>query len=379
MLPIHGHCDSGWEGVREAFAANFDAHGDVGAACCVYRHGAPVVDLWAGFADLAAGRWWEQDTIQIVFSATKGLTAAVLLRLAERGLVDLDAPVARYWPEFAANGKAEVPVRWVLAHRAGLAAVDGDLTLDDVLAWDPVVAAIAAQPPNWEPGTAHGYHARSYGWILGEVVRRVTGRSLGAVLAEEIARPLGIDFFVGLPAGERARTARILPPEGGLPSVADFLGSDSLMARVMTGPSGLFDYGEMWNDPRVLAAEMPSSNGVGNARALARFYAALLGPVDGVRLLAPETVAAACRVQSDGADRVLFLPSRFGTGFMLQPMVAPGGSPRCFGHQGAGGSLGMADPDTGVAFGYVTTRMRFDPAGDPRSKGLVEAVSAAVQ
>jgi CubicO group peptidase (beta-lactamase class C family) len=161
--------------------------------------------------------------------------------------------------------------------------------------------------------------------------------------------------------------------------VADLLGSASLTARVMTGPSGLFDYGEMWNDPRVLAAEMPSSNGVGNARALARFYAALLGPVDGVRLLAQETVAAACVPQSDGADRVLFLPSRFGTGFMLQPMVAPGGGPRCFGHQGAGGSLGMADPDSLVALGYVTTRMRFDATGDPRSKALVEAARAAVK
>jgi len=378
MLPIHGHCRPEWDGVRDAFAANFEGHGDVGAACCVYRDGRPVVDLWAGFADLAAGRWWEEDTIQLVFSATKGPSAAILHRLVEQRLVDLDAPVATYWPEFAANGKAAITVRWVLAHRAGLAAVDGDLTLAEVLAWDPVVTAIAAQAPNWEPGTAHGYHARSFGWILGEVVRRVVGRSLGRVLADEIATPLGIDFFVGLPARELDRTARILPPVDGAPSIAELLGATSLTARVMTGPSGLFDYGEMWNDPAVLMAEMPSSNGVGNARSLARFYAALIGTVDGVRLLAPETLADACRVQSDGPDRVLFLPSRFGTGFMLQPMVAPGGGPAWFGHAGAGGSLGAADPERGVAFGYVTTRMRFDPTGDPRAKALVAAVEDAL-
>lgn len=377
MLPTHGTCAPGWEGVRDAFAANFEDHGDVGAACCVYRHGRPVVDLWAGFADLAGGRWWEEDTIQLVFSATKGICATVLHRLAERGLVDLDAPVATYWPAFEANGKAAITVRQVLAHRAGLAAVDGDLTLTEVLAWDPVVAAIAAQAPNWPPGTAHGYHARSFGWILGEVVRRVTGRSFGRVVADEIARPLGIDFFVGLPPEELGRTARILPPPDGAPSVAEILGATSLTARVMSGPSGLFDYDEMWNDPAVLRAEMPSSNGVGNARALARFYAALIGDVDGVRLLRPETLAAACHVQSDGPDRVLFVPSRFGTGFMLQPMVAPGGGPTWFGHAGAGGSLGAADPERGVAFGYVTTRMRFDVTGDPRGQSLIEAVEAA--
>lgn len=373
-----GFAAPGFAAVREAFVANFARHGDLGAACCVYRHGTPVVDLWGGVADAAAGRPWDGDTAVIVFSATKGVTATCVHLLVERGQLDPDAPVAEYWPEFAAAGKAGIPLRWVLSHRAGLAAVAGELTLAQVLAWDPVVAAIAAQAPEWEPGTAHGYHARSYGWILGEVVRRVTGRSLGRWFAEEIAAPLGLDFWIGFPAGLAARRAPIVPPAAGSPSIADLLGAESLTARVMSGPSGLFAYDEMWNRADVLAAEMPSSNGVGSARALARLYAALIGEVGGQRVLRPETVARATAVQSDGADRVLLLPSRFGLGYMLPPMLAPGCGPQSFGHTGAGGALAFADPETGIAFAYVTGALQFHLAGDPRTLNLVRALSASL-
>ena len=373
MVESGGWVARGFEPVRDAFDTNFEHHGDIGAACCVYRDGRPVVDLWAGFADLEGGRPWAEDTTELVFSATKGITAVCAHLLVERGVLDLDAPIAAYWPEFAACGKGAIPVRWALCHKAGLAAVDGDLTLEQVLAWQPVVAAIAAQVPNWEPGSAHGYHARSYGWILGEVVRRITGRSLGRFVADEIAAPLGLDLWVGLPAREQQRCARVIPPEGGLPSIADLLGANSLTARVMSGPSNLFAYDEMWNRPELRAAEMPSSNGIASARALARMYAALVGKVDGVRLLRAETVAAACEVQSDGPDRVLFVPSRFGLGFMLPPVLAPGCGQRCFGHPGAGGCLGFADPETNLGFGYVTTRMKLEVAGDERQKGLIDA------
>jgi CubicO group peptidase (beta-lactamase class C family) len=370
---VHGRVARGFRDVRDAFAATFDRHGDLGAACAVYRRGEPVVDLWAGFADVEGGRLWEEDTVQLCFSATKGLTAACVHLLAERGVLELDAPVAAYWPDFAARGKATIPLRWVLCHKAGLAAVDGDLTLAEVLAWEPVVAAIARQAPNWEPGTAHGYHVRSFGWILGEVVRRVTGRSLGRFLADEVAGPFGLDVFVGLPPSVRGRCARVIPPGDELPSIADLLGRDALTTRAMTGPSGLFAYDDTWNRPDVLAAEMPSSNGVGSARALARFYAALVGEVGGMRLLAPATVDAACVVQASGADRVILLPTCFGLGFALPPMM-PGTGPRSFGHPGAGGSLAFADRDAGLGFGYVSTRMRFDPAGDPRTQALLAAV-----
>lgn len=374
MASVAGYAGPGFDAVRDAFADNFERHGDRGAACCVYVGGEPVVDVWGGFADDTAGGVWQEDTVQIVFSATKGVTAVCAHLLAERGRLDLDAPIAAYWPEFAANHKERIPLRWVLCHRAGLAAVDGDLTLDEVLAWDPVVAAIAAQAPNWEPGTAHGYHARSYGWITGEVVRRVTGRSLGSFFAEEIAAPLGLDFWIGLPDDEQRRCARIIPPEADLPSLADLLGADSLTARVMTGPSNLFAYDEMWNRPEIRAAEMPSSNGVGTARALARLYASLVGDVNGIRVLTPETVAAACVPHSDGPDRVIILPSRFGLGFTLQPMLAPAAGRQAFGHPGAGGSLAFADPVARLSFAYVSTRMTFDPSGDQRTQQLVKAV-----
>jgi CubicO group peptidase (beta-lactamase class C family) len=373
MLRVHGFVARGFGAVRDAFAANLEHHADVGAACAVYRHGEPVVDVWAGFADLVGGRLWEEETAALVFSATKGLTATCVNLLVERRVLDVDTPVAAYWPEFAARGKDRIPLRWVLCHKAGLAAVDGDLTLAEVLAWDPVCAAIASQAPNWEPGTAHGYHARSFGWILGEVVRRVTGRSLGRFFAEEIAGPFELDFWIGVPERQLRRCARLLPPES-MPAIADIFGPGSLTARVMNGPSGLFAYDDMWNRPDVLAAEMPSSNGVGTARALARLYAALVGEVDGMRILAPDTVRAASVVQTQGPDRVIFFPSCFGLGFTLQPMLAPGAGQHAFGHPGAGGALGFADPEAEIGFGYVTTRMKFDPAGDERTKGLVAAV-----
>jgi len=378
MTEIHGRVETGFEAVRDAFRENFAKHGEVGAACCVYLRGRPVVDIWGGVADPSTGRAWSEETTQLVFSATKGATAICAHRLLERGELELDAPVCRYWPEFGAAGKAEIPVRWVLSHRAGLAAVDGDLSLEQVLAWDPVVAAIAAQEPNWEPGSTHGYHARSFGWILGEIIRRVTGRSMGRYFAEEVADPLGLSFWIGLPEAELARCARLLPPPGGSPSVADLLGSTSLTARVMGGPSDLFAYDEMWNRPEVLAAEMPSSNGVCDARALARMYAATIAEIDGIRLLGPETVEAACVEQSKGPDKVILTPTRFGLGFSLPPMLAPGCGEKSFGHPGAGGSLGFADPEAELGFGYVMNQMKFDPAGDPRSNSLIAAVYGAL-
>jgi CubicO group peptidase (beta-lactamase class C family) len=369
--------------VRAAFAENFARHGDIGAACCVYYRGRPVVDLWAGVADAATGRSWTEGTAVITFSATKGATAICANLLVERGALDLDAPIAHYWPEFAARGKGDIPVRWALCHKAGLAAVDGDLTLEQVIAWDPVVAAIAAQVPNWEPGSAHGYHARSYGWITGELVRRITGRTLGRFFAEEIAAPLGLEFWIGLPAAEEPRVATIVPPVPPTdPAVRElmdkFMGPDTLLGRVLSGPSNLFHYDDMWNRRALHAAEMPSSNGIATARSIARMYAALLGEVDGGRLLRPETVQRARQIESSGPDAVLLLPTAFGLGFMLPPSLSPSAHAACFGHPGAGGSLGLADPEAGFALGYVMNRMDLGLTGDPRSHGLVAAVYASL-
>ena len=255
-----------------------------------------------------------------------------------------------------------------------MAAVDGDLSLEEVLAGGPVVAAIAAQAPQWTPGTAHGYHARSYGWILGEILRRITGRSLGRYFAEEVAVPLGIDFWIGLPPEHLPRCARLIfpPPATILPQVTP------LTVRVSTGPSGLFGYNDMWNRPELLRAEMPSSTGVGTARALARMYAASIGTVDGVRLLSAETVRAASTVHSRGPDLSIPIETCFGLGFALPPMLAAGCGPASFGHPGAGGAIGFADPEASLAFGYVTNDLRFDLAGDPRVSSLIDAAYAGL-
>lgn len=381
MAELEGTCGRGFERVRDAFGACFAKHAEVGAAVCVYLDGEPVVDLWGGYADREQRTHWQRDTLTLTFSVTKGMTAACVHRLSEQGKLDLDAPVASYWPEFAAAGKAEIPLRWVLTHRAGLADVKGTLTLEQVLAWDPVCAAIAAQPPHWEPGTRHGYHARSYGWILGEVVRRVCGRTLGQFFAEEFAAPLGLDFFIGLPEAHEPRVATLYPaPEPTDPEQLAlrerFMGPDTLLGRVLSGPSGLFNYGPMWNTRPLHAAEMPSSNGIGSARALARFYASLIGEIDGFRGLRPETLAAAVREQVAGPDAVILVPTRFGSGFMLAPTLSPGCAESCFGHPGAGGSLGFADPEARIAFGYVLNQMQLGMTADARAQSLVEAVYA---
>ncbi|MEV0923705.1 serine hydrolase domain-containing protein [Streptomyces spongiicola] len=385
MTTINGEVAPGFEPVREAFAANFTQHGDIGAAVCVYRHGRPVVDLWGGVADVDTGRPWARDTLQLVYSATKGPTATAAHMLVERGMLDLDAPVAKYWPEFAANGKADTPVRWLLSHQAGLVAPDEPLPLAEALAWDPMATALAAQRPMWTPGTAHGYHGRTWGWLVGEVIRRVSGRSPGTFFADEIAGPLGLDFFIGLPASERSRVSRMVyqrpavdlttvpaeaVPEELREQVAAWRdpNSFSIRAFAVTAPA-VVDF----DSPEVQAAELPSSNGIGTARALARMYAALIGEVDGVRLIAPETLASATREQASGKDQVLVIPSRFSTGYMLPTEGNLMTGPNAFGHTGRGGSLAFADPEHRIAFGYAMNHI-ISGAGDARATALTEAV-----
>ncbi|MFM7734992.1 MAG: serine hydrolase domain-containing protein, partial [Alphaproteobacteria bacterium] len=267
-----GFCEPRFARVREAFESNLARGLDLGAACCVHHRGRVVVDLWGGLADPRTGRAWEEDTAVLVFSASKGATAIALGLLAERGALDFYDPVAASWPEFAANGKESVTVREVLSHRAGLPVIEGEFTLAEALAWTPVVEALAAQAPLWPPGSAHGYHVRSYGWLAGEILRRVDGRSAGRFFAAEVAGPLGLDFWIGLPGEIEPRVARILPPEPPSdPRVRELLdqvmGPGTISGRALSGPSGLFPYDETWNRREVLAAELPSSNGVATARA----------------------------------------------------------------------------------------------------------------
>ncbi len=373
-----GFVAPGFEAVRDAFVANFD-HGDVGAACCVYVDGIPVVDLVGGWADPDPVRPWTPETVVPVFSTTKGATAICANRLIERGALDPDAPVADYWPEFAQNGKADVRVRHVLSHSAGLPVVEGDFTLDQSLAWDPVVEQLARQAPRWEPGTAVGYHVRTFGWLTGELVRRITGSTVGSVFAADVAAPLGLDFWIGLPQTIESRVARIIPPESPSdPEVRELMDAimapGTLIGDALTGPSGHFHYDEMWNTRALHACELPSSNGIGSAHGIARMYAATVGAVDGTRLLNTESVARATQMQSDGTDLVIGSPMRYGLGFAISPTVNLHAGPRAFGHSGAGGSLGFADPGRGIGFGYAMNRMKVGLSLDRRPANLVRAV-----
>ncbi|MCX5283860.1 MULTISPECIES: serine hydrolase domain-containing protein [unclassified Streptomyces] len=384
-MDVNGTVAEGFEPVREAFARNFAALGDRGAAVTVYRDGHRVVDLWAGTRDVDGTEPWQHGTAQIVRSATKGVAAAVVLLLAQRGLLDLDAPVASHWPAYKARGKEHTRVRHLLAHRAGVPVLDRPLTPAEAADPDIAAAAVAAQTPVWRPGTDHGYHAQTYSWLTGELVRRVTGRTLGAWIADEIARPLDLDLWVGLPPEQAGRVGRVAqveapPAPGGLRTrpkravVEAYADPDSVTRRAFAAITPMPDE----NDPAYRAAVLPASNGIATADGLARFYAALIGEVDGVRLFTPETAARARAEHSAGPDRVLVVNTRFGLGYMLHGPASPLLSPDSFGHPGRGGALGFADPESGIAFGYVTNGFRTSVTADARAQALVRAVRAAV-
>jgi CubicO group peptidase (beta-lactamase class C family) len=390
MSEVSGDTAPGFEGVREAFAANLAGGQEIGAAVSAYLNGRKVVDLWGGIADPADGRAWERDTLQVVYSTTKAVTAACALLLAQRGELDLDAPVAEYWPEFAAHGKDRIPVRWLLTHQAGLPTLDHPITRAEAIAWDPMVEALAAQRPSWEPGAEHGYHGLTFGWLVGEVVRRVSGRSIGTYLAEEIAAPLGLDLWIGLPKSEHHRVSRVIavPPDldalaridvNALPEplrdvMAAYADPTSLTARsLLTLITPPLDH----NDPAEQSAEMPSTGGICTARALARFYAALIGEVNGQRILTAETVSAATAQRAAGVDRILRVPVRIGTGLGLPTPDAFWYTPTAFGFPGYGGSLGFADPATGLAFGYVMNHVQ-EGVPDHRAANLLEALRSAM-
>ncbi|APU40639.1 MULTISPECIES: serine hydrolase domain-containing protein [unclassified Streptomyces] len=385
-MDIQGVVAEGFEPVRDAFVRNFEVLGDRGAAVAVYRDGRKVVDLWGGTRDADGTEPWTEDTAQIVRSATKGVAAAVPLLLHQRGLLDLDAPVGTYWPEFKAGGKEGILVRDLLAHRAGIPALDRGLTAAEAADGVSGPRAVAAQRPFWEPGTGHGYHAQTYSWLLSELVLRATGRTLGSVLAEDIAEPLGLDFWIGLPEAEAGRVGRVAPVDP--PESAGMLRTRprrnvseayadpaSLTRRAFAAIDPLPDE----NAPAYRAAELPASNGIGTARALARFYGATIGVVeDGARIFTPATTALAARERSAGPDRVLVVNTRFGAGYMLHGPASPLLSPASFGHPGRGGSLAFADPEAGVGFGYVTNALAKSVTADPRAQALVRALRSAL-
>ncbi len=410
---IDGWVAPGFESVRDTFRANFGDGLEAGAAFGAYHRGQKVVDLWGGVADTRTGRRWDEDSLVLVYSTTKGITAMCANRLAQEGAIDVEAPVSSYWPEFAQAGKGDVTVADLLSHRAGLAWVDGAVSFEEALAWDPVVEALERQAPSWPPGTAHGYHATTYGWLVGEVVRRVSGRSLGTYLREEIAGPLGAEFFIGLPGTEEHRVARLVsfleslasgrtmpslddlvpgPPRPGgggeLPAAATYLAPDGPLTRALAAPGGALSDPRAWDDPRLRAAEIPAANGICDARSLACLYAACVGdvatPTGGTfRILGPEQLDRALLPRTEGPDVVLMgLDIQWGLGFMLNRGIVGSaglGGPRSFGHFGMGGSVGWADPDLGLGMGYVMNQMEIGTTGDKRSYRLMNAAVDAAR
>ncbi len=376
---IHGTHDPAFRHVYQTFAEHFSRHPngglpELGAAVCVEVDGARVVDLWGGYADVARTRPWTADTLACVCSCTKGMTAIAMHRLAEQGRVDYDAPVAQYWPEFAAAGKERVTVRHLLTHSAGLPRLRDALPAGGIFDWGTVVDAFAAEEPMWEPGTAHGYHTLSFGHLNGEVIRRVDGRDLGTMFREDIAAPFGIDFFIGTPSSEDHRVAELaLPHEG------------SVLAAVARAAVGLDPLAvQRYDDPALLTppvlnsvpwrrAQIPGANGHASARGLARAYGAL---VNDEGLLRPDTLRATTTPQVHGFDRTRNEITEYGLGFATEgaPSAFRFGS-RGFGHGGAYGSLGYGDPDARLSIGFVFNQLG-EPQGDGRAKRLVEAAFA---
>ncbi len=376
MVEIHGEVADGYGKLADAFAQNFERRGEVGAAFSLYLDGTMVADLHAGIADHKTEAPWTEDTLALVFSTTKGAAAICIGMLAERGLLNYDEPVATYWPEFAAAGKTDITVGQVMSHQAGLIFAEPKLTLDEILKVTPIVETLGAQAPHWEPGTAHGYHALTYGWLAGEIVRRIDGRTIGTFFAEEVAGPLGLDFWIGLPESEEPRVSRLKDaprPEGAeLELMMKIAGAGTNGGRALT-LDGAFAVGGAFNSRAVHASEIPAANGITNAPSLARMYAATIGEIDGVRLVGADTVDTMRTERVHGEDLCLVLPTRFGYGFMLRNEFLPMLDDRSFGHYGAGGSLGFADPEAGVGFGYVMNQMGGGIAGDPRAVALIDA------
>lgn len=403
---VQGHVEDGWGKVADAFRANFSGDpGEVGAACAVYHDGRPVVDLWGGLSDSATQRPWNEDTIALVASTTKGATAICAHLLAQRGQLDLDAPVVEYWPEFGAAGKAEIPVRWLLSHQAGLPIVDGPLTFEDACAWDPVIKALEAQRPLWQPGTEHVYHSMTYGYLVGEVVRRISGKSLGTFFADEIVAPLGLNAWIGLPEEQEPRVATIgyakpftleemtegmiatmgLDAETVTRWIQALWSEDSVQAKAAS-VGGALDDQSVFESRAYRAAEFPAANLHTDARSVARMYAATVSDVDGIRLLEPATVERATEVQTDktrmhGLPADLDIPAdrsfNMSLGFWRSCPPMPLTGPKAFGHPGSGGSVGFADPELGIGFCYLTNLWSFR-IGEPRASSLAEAVLASL-
>lgn len=396
-VDIQGTCDERFEGVRDAFARNFAEHEEVGASVSAWVDGEKVVDLWGGVANPDSGRAWQQDTIGIIFSATKGLAALAMLMLHDRGQLDHDAPVAEYWPEFGCRGKQAVTVRQLLCHRSGLCALDADLSLDDLENPEVVSRALEQQEPLWTPGQGQGYHGVTYGMYVAELFRRIEGRSLGAFLADQVFEPLRVDAYLGLPESEDHRVFQTIPTRTKdkitriLPAFAlrygvegrlyrAFASGNTPTARAFGSPSVLGIRGmHNFNLARVRRMELAWANGISNARALARLYACLAagGTLDGVKVLSKQAIDKVVAHPGFTLDKVLHKPLCWQLGFLKEEAHIFSPYPEAFGHAGAGGHIAFADPPRNLSFGYVMNRMDWR-VRSPRAINLCKALYASL-
>jgi CubicO group peptidase (beta-lactamase class C family) len=368
---VQGTADPRFAAVRAAFEANLASGADVGAAVCVTQDGETLVDLWGGYADPGKTRAWERDTLVNVYSTTKTMTALCALILADRGELDFEAPVARYWPEFAAAGKDAITVGQLMAHSAGMSAWREPITKEDFYDWEKATSLLAAQAPLWEPGTQPGYHAVTQGYLVGEVVRRITGQTLGTFFRQEVAEPLGADFHIGLPASEDDRVAELIPPPPGQ-AAGDGAGQSEIQALTFNNPG--IDVAETrtraWR-----GAEIPAAGGTGNARSVAEIHVILAngGVARGKRFLSEAGCRKALELQIEGTDLVMGGPARFGLGFGLAGGVVPLPNPNTIFWGGYGGSLVLIDMDARTTIAFAMNKMAGTTTGDMRALGLAMA------
>jgi CubicO group peptidase (beta-lactamase class C family) len=391
---VQGYCDNRFAEVADEFRNNFDERGELGASVAMIVGGQVVVDLWGGYADADRRTPWQQDTICTVFSCTKGAVSLCAHMLAIEGELDFDATVATYWPEFAAAGKQDVLVRHLLTHQAGLPAVRNPLKPGAFLDWEHMVDVLAAEEPFWQPGSAHGYHGLTFGFLVGEVIRRVTGQTVGEFLRREVAEPLDIDFHLGLPASEHGRVSHVAaapPPAPGdpvTPYLIKAMTDPTSMQALMLANNGGWLLPEQWDSPESLSAEVPAAGGVGNARSLAQLYSAIVHErrVGRVSFSYEDIVRMGAVQSAETSDVMLFAPGRWTLGFMkaatsprgVEPPVRVVLSEDAFGHTGHGGSIGFADPVADLSFAYVMNRMDPDLGLSAKGQSLVDAAYRAL-
>jgi CubicO group peptidase (beta-lactamase class C family) len=384
-IDVGGFVAPGWEPVKTAFEKNFELGEEVGASAAVYHRGTQVVDIWGGSFDVADDRPYDDSTLQLMFSTTKGIVAIAVAMCVQRGLIDYDEKVVTYWPEFAAHGKGGATVAQLLSHQCGLIAPDSQVTLADALDWKTITAMLADTKPDWPIGSGHGYHALTFGWLAGELIRRTDGRSPGQFLADEIAGPLGVDLWIGLPEEQESRVSPILGrplnednPDPVIKAMLEmFLGPETRGGRALF-LNGAFLVDDAFNRRDVHAAEIPAANGIGTAAALAKVYAATMTSVDGIRLLNDDIRdrARTTITPLGEPDLCLVMPTTFGMGFMTHGMFTPYSGPGSFGHSGAGGSNAFAQPERQLAVGYVMNKMAANLAADARAQRITDAAAA---